>query len=984
MTSFLSDLARALYEKHGDSIHKLTIVFPSRRARYYFSRSLASLISKPIWQPKYVGIDEFIHGHTTLKVADSYRLIIELYRVFAEVKKTEETFDQFYFWGEALLNDFDAIDKYLVEPETMFRNLAAEKEFFDDLSFLTDEQREIIATFWKAFEVQENQKNDYKSQFLSVWEALLPIYRQFTQRLREQNIAYSGMIYREMAQSLKEGQELFPDAEHIVFAGFNALNRCEQVLFDHMRKRNAEFYYDYDAYYVANKDQEAGLFLRKNLDMFPEAQNLNAKGLFSSGDKRIDIVATPSDTIQAKYAAQLAMDIVAQGGQSDQTAIVFTDESLLTPVLSAISYADGAATSPQIETVNVTMGYPLKITPVYSLVEHILSLYRMLKVNDDGVFFYHKDVSAIVGHQLVKGLGIAEFDEVRKRIKEENQIFISQKSLRSLPLIGPIFAVETSADRSRDGKVSYQSLSATLIAILEQLLDKEHAKNDEQSAHHTEFINTAIVALRKLHSALVREAMEISLQVYISLVRKALSGIRIPFEGFPVAGLQLMGILETRNLDFENVIILSLNDDRFPAVAQQPSFIPYNIKNAFGMPTYEQQESMYAYYFYRLLQRARNITFLYNTKSDERSTGEMSRFLQQLKFESGLTISEKSIGYSLGFKTSPAISIEKTTEVMDILNQYVDGSCRRGLSPSAISSYLTCRLKFYFSYIAGIKEQEDVEEDISNQIFGKILHEAMDVIYQQFATDSITAEQLDALASNHSLIETIIDDAFAKEFIKSEDGKSLLKMNGKFLLVKRVVTKYIQGILKYDASLVKEGATLAMVSLEEGLQALHPFTVDGQTKSIYLKGRLDRVDRLSGVTRIVDYKTGAYKGKTEFAGFEKMFVGKDTAKYSGSMQTFLYSLMYDIAYKGEVRNIKPALYFVRGIQTSDFEPSLAIKEGRNAPVAIENFFDHKSDYVEYLDIALAELFGATQPFDQTGDPAQMCKKYCPYNVICKR
>ncbi len=984
MTSFLSDLARTLYQKHGDNIHKLTIVFPSRRARYYFSRALAQLIKQPTWQPRYVGIDEFIHGHTSLRVADSYRLIIELYRAFADVKKTNETFDQFYFWGEALLNDFDAIDKYMVEPDQLFRNLAAEKELTDDLSFLTDEQREIIASFWKAFEAKESQQNEYQSQFLSVWEALLPIYRQFNQRLREQGLAYSGMIYRDMAQNLKNGEELFADAEHTVFAGFNALNRCEQVLFDYMRKRNAGFYYDYDSYYVKSKEQEAGLFLRKNLEMFPETKNLNPKNLFSKGKKEIAIVATPSDSIQAKYAAQLAMDIVARGGKAEQTAIVFTDETLLTPVLSAISYSEDGSTSPQIETVNVTMGYPLKITPVYSLIEHVLSLYRTLKSNDDGVFFYHKDVSAIVSHQLLKGLGIEEFENVRKQIKEENQIFLSQSRLCQLPLIGPIFSIEASSNKQKEGKVSYQRLSAALIEILEQLLDRENAKSDEQSEHYVEFINTTLVALRKLHTALVREAMDISLQVYISLVRKALSGIRIPFEGFPVAGLQLMGILETRNLDFENVIILSLNDDRFPAVAQQPSFVPYNIKRAFGMPTYEQQEAMYAYYFYRLLQRAGNIHLLYNTKADERSTGEMSRFLQQLKFESGLDITEQTIGYSLGFKTSPAITIEKSPEVMEILNQYVDGSRRRGLSPSAISSYLTCRLKFYFNYIADVKEQEDVEEDISNQIFGKILHEAMDVIYQQLGKESISANELEALLNDQQRIEKVIDDAFAKEFIKSEEGKSLLKMNGKFLLVKRVVTTYIRGILKYDLELIRQGSSLAMVSLEEPMAAMHPFTVDGQSRSIFLKGRLDRVDRLNGVTRIVDYKTGAYKGKNEFAGFEKMFVGKDTSKYSGSMQTFLYSLMYDISKKGEVKNIKPALYFVRGIQTNDFEPSLALKEGRNGATIIENFFDFKDEYVSFLDNALAELFGSSQPFDQTGDPAQMCQKYCPYNVICKR
>ena len=983
MSSFLSDLAKSLYDKHGDDICQLTIVFPSRRARHYFSRSLAKLLSRPIWQPKYVGIDEFIHAESDLKVADSYRLVVELYKAFSEVKKTDESFDQFYFWGEALLNDFDAIDKYMVEPSTIFRNLAAEKELSDDLSFLTEEQREIISSFWKAFQVKEKpQNNGFQNQFISVWEALLPIYNKFTQRLKEQGIAYSGMIYREMATNILNEKEVYPNPEKVVFAGFNALNKCEQVLFEYMHRRNAEFYYDYDSYYVDRPEQEAGYFLRKNLKDIPEAACLNPETRFGSA-KNVEIVATPSDNIQAKMAAQLALDTIAKGGKAEQTAIVFTDESLLTPVLSAISYDDNDE-SAKVETVNVTMGYPLKITPVYSLIEHILSLVRTLKVNEDGIFFYHKDVIAIISHQLVKSIDNSRFEQLRELIKEQNQIYISPKQLSELPIIGELFKLSVAADPQKGGKISYHELSAAIVRILEQLLDHLSQASKEQSELYVEFTHTVLVALRKLHSALQRESMDISLQVYVSLVRKALSGIRIPFEGFPVAGLQLMGILETRNLDFENVIILSLNDDRFPATPQQPSFIPYNIKRAFGMPTYEQQEAMYAYYFYRLLQRAQHIHLLYNTKADERSTGEMSRFLQQLKFESNLNISERTVGYSLGFKTSPAIVVQKSPEVMEILNSYTDGSGSRGLSPSAISSYLTCRLKFYFSYIAGIKEQEEVEEDISNQIFGKILHEAIDVIYKQLGTEPIKEQQLLELSNNIGELERYIDDAFSKEFIKGEDGKSLLKMNGKYLLVKRVVTSYIQGILRYDASLIKSGATLSIVSLEQDLEVLHPFTVDGETKRLCLRGRLDRVDKLSGVTRIVDYKTGAYKGKNEFAGFEKMFVGKDTSKYAGSMQTFLYSLMYDTKSEGNAKNIKPALYFVRGIQTADFVPSLALKEGKGKQTLIENYFDYKDVYVEHLNTTLAELFGKEQPFDQTGDPALMCQKYCPYNAICRR
>ena len=980
MTSFLSDLAQSLYKKHGDDISKLTIVFPSRRARYYFSRSLAAIISKPVWQPKFMGIDEFIHGSSPLKVADSYQLIIELYRTFTAVKQSSESFDQFYFWGEALLNDFDAVDKYLVDAPAMFRNLADEKVFTEDLSFLTDEQQAVIASFWESFRVNDASKsNEMRGRFLSVWDALLPIYEQLTERLRGKGIAYSGMVYRDMAERIRRGETPFENTSNVVLAGFNALNRCEQVLFDHLKKQGASFYYDYDAYYIDRPEQEAGMFLRRNLADFPEAENLNPQGLFLAGDKQIDIVATPSDTVQAKYAAQLAMDAVASGAKAEHTAIVFTNENLLIPVLSGISYTeDDNATNP-IDTVNVTMGYPLKVTPVYSLIENILSLYRTLRRSDGGYLFYHKDVLAIISHQLVRELGGEAYAQVADSIRIENRIFIRQQSLSELPVVGPIFSIEL----SEGGGGAYQRLSATLIALLEQLLEAEGAKADSSATVYVEFISHALVALRKLHSSLVREGMELSLQVFVSLVRKALANVRIPFEGFPVAGLQLMGILETRNLDFENVIILSLNDDQFPAASQPVSFIPYSIKRAFGMPTYEQQEAMYAYYFFRLLQRAKNIKLMYNTKADERSSGEMSRFLQQLKFESGLPIAERSITYSLGFQTPQPITIAKNDEVMAILGQYTDESGRRSLSPSAISTYLDCRLKFYFSYIAGIKEEDEVEEEISSQIFGKILHEAMDILYKEFGSESIPADALEALARSTTRIDQAIDQAFAKEFIRSDEGRALQKLNGKFLLVRRVVSSYIRGVLRYDARTIRDGKTLRMVALEEAFTAYHPFAADGQAKKICFRGRLDRVDNLSGVTRIVDYKTGGYKDKNTFRSIEKMFVGDDTAKYKGAMQTFLYSLMYSISKGDAVRNIKPALYFVRAINTEEFNPYLSLKDGRTA-TEVENFFDYRNEFIEYLNPVLAEIFGADQPFDQTGNPTRMCQPYCPYNAICKR
>ena len=707
MNSFLQHIAQDLYTRYGSDISELCIVFPNRRASLYFKKYLSELSDKPIWAPDTTTINELMQQISGLTTADHIKLLFELYRIYKQAKKSEESFDDFYFWGEMMLNDFDDIDKYLVNPEDLFKNLKSLKSIQDQFNYLSPEQVEAIKQFWQSFDPEKNSA--HQEDFISIWNVLLEIYKQFNKKLGELGIAYEGMIYRAVADKIKGNDVIELPHKKYVFAGFNALNNCEKKFFNYLNNNKlADFYWDYDLSYINNKHHEAGLFLRDNINQYKQPESISGKDIFTSlsQNKNIEIISVPSDVGQAKVITQKLKENGANTGDSpNKTAIVLADEELLVPVLHSVPDS--------IDKVNITMGYPVNNTPVYSLLEHIIDLQKNAKETKNGITFYHKNVVAILNHQYVNSQYSKEATELLQYIKKNNKIVITRNELASCDFFKTIFTkINTSPE-----------LSEYILNILHNIYNALKKSGQENTIHTTslekEYIYHIYLSINRLKDVLHEQKIEIKMETYIRLIRKIIRNLRIPFTGEPLSGLQIMGILETRLLDFENLYITSVNEGIFPKTDAALSFIPYNLRRGFGLPTIEHQDAIYAYYFYRLLQRAKNVSIIYNSSSDGLQTGEMSRFLYQLKYESGFDIKEKSLKYDINITQPKEIRIEKSDEILKKLSKFQSSAGEtKYLSPSGLSTYLRCQMQFYFRYVAELRKQDELTEEIMT--FSKI------------------------------------------------------------------------------------------------------------------------------------------------------------------------------------------------------------------------------------------------------------------------
>ena len=695
MKGFISELAERLYDRYGDEVSSLRMVFSSRRARLFFSDALASVARRPLWQPRFESLGEIMERVAGMRLSDEIKLVTELYKVYSRYH--DESFDAFYFWGGMLLADFDQIDKYLIDADMLFSNMGDLKALESDRSYLTAEQIEVIARFWRSFGL-ESEFSEEKERFMTIWRSMADVYHGFRDRLREQGLAYEGMIHREAAERLS-GEEAVewsddPQARYVV-AGFNALSECEKRLFRRMYgSGRVEFYWDYDDYYVGNPDYEAGLFLRENIRNFPSPSGERFSCDRFRRPKRIEIVSAPSDSMQCKYVHEFLSGLIERGIRpGKQTAIVLTDESLLLPVLYSIPE--------QIEQVNVTMGYPLRQTMAYSFVERLVELQSRRKPGRDGEpMYYHSDVTGLLLHPYVRACDPATAGLAAEILRRQS-IYVRRSMLVPGSVIDPLFAPAG----------SWQELSAYIRDSLSLVI--LHAASADNVRQRREFFSVIVDRICRLENSLAGSGLEVTTPVFASLLRKMLQDVRIPYEGEPLSGVQIMGILETRNLDFEHVLVLSVNDDTFPGNrAVSSSFIPYNLRYAYGLPTPQHHEGVYAYYFYRLLQRAETVHLAYCSRSDDKRTGEPSRYVYQLEYESPHRPLRRAIRLGVNLTKTEPVSASKTGRTARILEEYLDGG-GRSLSPTAFYQYVECPLRFYFRHVAGLKPVEEIAEEMN-------------------------------------------------------------------------------------------------------------------------------------------------------------------------------------------------------------------------------------------------------------------------------
>lgn len=943
---FLEEVARDLHARYGAELSDRTILFPSRRARLFFTDALSRIANKPMWQPAWSTVDDLMREISGLETGDRLRLIAELYKVYSQYH--DEPFDKFYFWGEMLLADFDTIDKYRIDARQLFRNLSEIKELEADISYLTPAQLQILS-FWSSLG-PEADLSEEKRRFLAIWKTLGPVYERYRERLNALGIAYGGMVQRAAAEKIEAGDYAFPEPRRYVVAGFNALSECEKVLFRFLATTaETDFYWDYDTYYKTNPEQEAGMFVRENMSLFPPRAELSHDGM--ARPKELTVVSAVSNAVQCKYAAEILREYARQAPLDKRTAVVLTDENLLLPLLYALPAEAGK--------VNVTMGYPLKQTLAYTFVERLVALQTRRRSKGAGTTFYHADATGLLNHPYVSGCDEALTRTLSEEITAERRISVDAAWLGRNDLLRSIFHPAE----------SWQELSDWLLEVVGAVARMPYAGDD--AGQRTEFLAVIDEEIRKLRNSLETCGIPVETEVYASLLRRHLQTLRIPFEGEPLEGLQVMGILETRNLDFENVVILSMNDDNFPGNRMaQASFIPYNLRAAFALPTPEHHEGVYAYYFYRLIQRAQRVHMLYCSHADEKSTGEPSRYIYQLEYESGIPVRRVEVGVDVNLAQTAPIEVNKDARTMERLERFVDPENPATLSPTAFFRYVACPLRFYFHSVARLTPDDEVTEEVDAPMFGTILHAAAQKLYGRIVGEAHPGETLRAMIRTDEAARAVTE-AINENYLR-DAAATPEDYTGNLLLVKDIVTRYLRGgIMRHDAA----HDAFTTTGLEHEVAYAFPFEAAGRKLQLKFAGIADRIDRLDdGTLRVVDYKTGA--PHLEFAGIESLFRGEGKQRLSNILQTLLYAMML---YHSQGCDARPALYYVRNMHREEYTPELDDKQLEQKGVP---YSAYAAVFEELLRTTLAELYDPAVPFRQCEDP-DTCK-FCDFNVICKR
>ena len=959
MKGFLEEVAADLYARYGEGLSDRAVLFPSRRARLFFVDALGRIAGRPMWQPEWVTIDDLTGEISGLHTGDRVRLITELYKVYSAYHN--EPFDKFYFWGDMLLTDFDTIDKYLIDAQMLFRNISEIKEIEADISYLTPAQLRILS-FWSSFGEQADLSEE-KRRFLAIWKTLGPIYRRFRERLSSLGIAYNGMVQRAAADRIRGGGFAFPEPRRYVVAGFNALSECEKRLFGFLATAaETDFYWDYDSYYKDDPEQEAGMFVRSNVAQFPPRTELRHDNM--RGEKQVVSVAAVSNAVQCKYAAAILAGLARRRREEDpgiaagarpalgkETAVVLTDENLLLPLLYALP-AD-------IGRVNVTMGFPLRQSLAYTFVERLVELQNHRRRKGDGCTFYHADVAGILAHPYVAECDAALTRTMHEEIVRDRRISVDAAWLGRNELLKRIFTPAA----------TWRELSDYMLDVVAAVARQPYEGDDARQ--RVEFLAVIAEQVTKLRNSLDECDIDLTAEVYTSLLRRHLQTLRIPFEGEPLEGIQIMGILETRNLDFENVIILSMNDDNFPGNHMaQASFIPYNLRAAYELPTPEHHEGVYAYYFYRLVQRARRVWMLYCSHADDKSTGEPSRYIYQLDYESGFDVRKVEVGVDVNLAETAPIEVPKDEGVMARLERFVDAQSPATLSPTAFFRYVACPLRFYFHSIARLEADDEISEEVDAPMFGTILHAAVQTLYARIAGEAHPGETLRAMIRTGEVAQAV--EAAINENYLQDKHATAEDYSGNLLLVKDIVIRYLRGgVMPYDAA----HDAFSVSGLEEPVAYPFRFRAGGRDLEMKFAGIADRIDTLDdGALRVVDYKTGA--PHLEFDGVESLFTGTGKQRLSNILQTLLYAMML---HRSRGCDVEPALYYVRNMNRPGYSPQL---DDKQTGVKGARYTLYRERFEELLRAQLAELYDTSVPFRQCED-ADTCK-YCDFNVICKR
>lgn len=950
MQPFLQLVAHDLYTKIGNDLSRTVLVFPNKRANLFFNEYLAEESDQPIWSPAAMSISDLLQKLSVQKAGDPIRLVCELYKVFKEETGSRETLDDFYFWGELLISDFDDVDKNMVDADKLFSNLQDLKNLMDDYEFLDEEQEEAIRQFFQNFSIE--RRTELKEKFISLWDKLGIIYHRYRENLAELSIAYEGMLYRNVIEQLDTDRLKY---DKYVFVGFNVLNKVEKEFFQKLQKAGkAMFYWDYDLFYTQRiSKHEAGEFIKRNLIDFPNELPESYFDIFRK-PKKIRYISASTENAQARFL----FSQTAQMGSEKENAIVLCNEALLLPVLHSI---------PQdVQNVNITMGFPLAQTPVYSFINAAMELQTNGYRPDTGRFTYEA-VSKILKHPYTRQLS-DHATRLERELTKTNRFYPLPSELKKDDFLTILFTPQSNIRELCDYLLR-------LIKSISILYRKEGEYDDIFNQLYRESIFQSHLKINRLYSLIESGELSVRTDTLKRLITKVLTASNIPFHGEPAIGLQIMGVLETRNLDFRNLIMLSLNEGQLPKAGGESSFIPYNLRKAFGMTTIEHKNAVYAYYFYRLIQRAENITLLYNTSSDGLNRGEESRFMLQLLVEGPHEITREYLEAGQSPQNTLEIQIEKTPETLRRLYRAYDTAQPESviLSPSALNTYLDCRLRFYYRYVAGLKTPDEVSAEIDSALFGTIFHLSAQLAYTDLTANGkmIQREDLERLLRNEIKLQGYVDQAFKQELFKVAPEEKP-EYNGVQLINSKVIVSYLKQLLRNDL----QYTPFEMVAMEKKVSekitiqtALGPLT-------LRLGGTIDRMDAKEGTLRIVDYKTG---GSPKIpANIEQLFTPSET-RPNYIFQTFLYAAIMS---RKQPLMVAPALLYIHRAASESYSPVIEMGEPRKPKIPVNNFAFFEDEFRERLQALLEEIFDEKEPFTQTED-IKKCA-YCDFKAICKR
>lgn len=952
MSSFLQETVVDLLNKYGENLSRCAVVFPSRRAGVFFRDHLHKSAPKVMWSPKILTIGELMQEFSSLQAADSLSLVFDLYRVYLEEKKSSEPFDDFYFWGTVMLNDFEEIDKYRINARALFTNLAQNRNMAMQFDFLDEEQKALIGKFWDSFSA--GSLSGQQQVFLRNWDILFPVYEKFRENLKAESRGYEGMIYREVADLCDRGEVKDSPYEKIVFVGFNALNQCERVFFRwlHNAKR-ADFYWDTDPWYMNNPVHEAGRFLRENIAEFGGWKREESS---LTGDKQIRFVSVSSNVSQAKLTGQL-LEELDKGLEETGIAVVLPDEDLLVPVLSAIPE--------KYKQVNVTMGLTLRDSPVYDLIQQMVLLQSGARMVKNEPAFYHKHVLDLLENPVLAG-ACSLAAERSSDIRKNNRMLVPAGFFAGDELLKDIFI------KTGDGL----DLCAWLLGVL-QKLSEGPLKDEEDSPGQMlqrEFLYYAFLAMRRLLDLLQEKKVDVQSTTLARMLKKVLADVEVPFRGEPLAGIQVMGVLETRLLDFDRIILLSMNEGIFPKKSSTISFIPQTLRRGFGLPSIGHQDAIYSYYFFRLIQRAQQVTCVYNIQSGGMQSGEPSRFIHQLNYSGKFNIEHSNLLVNATMAKVRPIIIQKSTAIMESLQSFIaneDEQEGRYLSPSAINTWLQCRLKFYFRVVVALREPDELSEEVDPRMLGNLLHKSAEMLYRKMEGKTLGSSDFKVL-SEEKLLRELVKRAFDEVYFKGA-GQEL---QGRNLIVADILHSYLAQILKVDAGVEglkilglekKVTGTVESGNLSESEERGERREESGKIR-VRIGGVIDRLDETNREMRIIDYKTGG--DKSTLTKLEVLF--EQGNQHGAILQLLIYSLLLE---QEQDKPIVPGLYKMQSLFGEDFDPRIKIGK--------EPFTGNKEILKKVrigLQQVISDIFNPNIPFDQVNDE-KICQ-YCAYREIC--